>query len=566
MKLKKIAASMLAATAALSAFAFCASAEEVKESKLSLLTSDIKAELKSNIVYIEGYGLIDITGKSIDSSENSNADDDANLDVDFDEIGYISAADLKTWQETGELKLTTLKADFDTTGLKWGMFNDENGYVQLVKMEKQKAEGSDEETNVVTERGLYKIENGEIKKCCDLDTFWTTSKSNGVSVGCVQEYATVHYTVIDKDEVTGEVKTTESDEKYLVGMKLVITQPDGKKKETTIAKAPLNDMTVTIDRTDENFNEEESLKQQFDGLYYFSDIYYNLTAMSDCITSSLVLQNNFGSMINDNLSLVIYTADFDGNVKKVYETNYGQTVAKHLSALNIGDNFYWYEADEHNQGMWSRFCLYNTETEEVTSFDYEYDGFSLFDPYYMTDSGVIMGEVYTIYKADNSHTNLGYAIFDNIEDFANWESKTYYKDIHRYTFDEGDTKLLLKFEDADGKKGYMDESGKVLAYFDVAGGFMAELYAPVVKDGKAFLIDKEMNEVSTEIEAEDVFAIDEDLFVAMSGDKTYLVTYATESEPSEGETTNPGTGFGGAAMAVVALAGAAVVVSRKKTR
>lgn len=340
MKLKKIAASMLATTIALSAFAFCASAEEVKESKLSLITSDLKAELKSNIVYIEGYGLIDITGKSIDSSENSNADDNANLDVDFDEIGYISKADLKTWQETGELKLTTLKADFDTTGLKWGMFNDENGYVQLVKMEKQKAEGSEEEENVVTYRGLYKIENGEIKKCCDLDTFWTTSKSSGVSVGCVQEYATVHYKVTDKDKETGEVKTTETDKKYLVGMKLVITQPDGTKKETTIAEAPLKDKEITVDYTDENFNEEEFLKQQFDGLYYFSDIYYNLTVMSDGITSSLVLQNNFGSMINDNLSLVIYTADFDGNVKKVYETNYGQTVAKHLSALNIGDNFY----------------------------------------------------------------------------------------------------------------------------------------------------------------------------------------------------------------------------------
>ncbi len=560
MKMKKIAASMLAATAALSAFTFCASAEEAKESKLSLLSSEIKAEMKSDLIYIEGYGLVDITGKGIASSENSNADKDANLDVDFESISYLSKEDLNKWQETGELKLTTLKADFDTTGLKWGMFNDENGYVQLVKMEKQKVEGSEEEENVVTYRGLYKIENGEIKKCCDLDTFWTTSRSNGVSVGFKEEYATIHRIETAKDEETGEVKTTETDEKYLVGMKMVVTQPDGTKKETVIAEAPLKDMEITVDYTDENFNEEEFLKQ-FEDLYYFNSHYYNFSVRNDgTVYSTLIRQNGFTSG-NDDLGFAIYKADLDGNVETVYETTNEDKTTYHGNAYRIGDYYYWNEVDALGQKIWTRICFYDTESKKVSSVDYKTDGLSYFDPYFVMDSGKIVGEVQTYSEEDDTWSVKGCAIFDNVEDIANWESKTYYKDLTYYTFDEGDVKAILTFEDNDGKKGYMDESGKVLAYFDVAGGFKAELYAPVVKNGKAFLIDKEMNEVSTEIEADDVVAIDDDLFIAINGDKTYLVTYTTEGEPS-----NPETGFGGAAMAVVALAGAAIVVSRKKTR
>ena len=50
------------------------------------------------------------------------------------------------------------------------MFFHESDYIQLVRR------NGDE----VTERGLYKVTDGEIKKLCDLDTFWTLIRADGV--------------------------------------------------------------------------------------------------------------------------------------------------------------------------------------------------------------------------------------------------------------------------------------------------------------------------------------------------------------------------------------------------
>ena len=67
------------------------------------------------------------------------------------------------------------------------------------------------------------------------------------------------------------------------------------------------------------------------------------------------------------------------------------------------------------------------------------------------------------------------------------------------TYDGGNTYLV---QTSDGKWGYIDSTGKELAMFDDAGSFSGEgLYAPVVKDGKGWLIDRNMNRVSEKIDA-----------------------------------------------------------------
>ena len=164
---------------------------------IKLVTAELPDDYVNPMILVEGAGVVSTNCEDFDSSENSYADEDANLDVDFNGLGYISKEDIKNFQETGELTFSNLKADFDTAGLQWGMCHGENGYIQLVKSEKQMVEnayGAEEEQDVITYRGLYKIEDNEIKHLFDLDNFWTMTDENGVSVGLK--------TVMDKATVT----------------------------------------------------------------------------------------------------------------------------------------------------------------------------------------------------------------------------------------------------------------------------------------------------------------------------------------------------------------------------
>lgn len=134
----------------------------------------------------------------------------------------------------------------------------------------------------------------------------------------------------------------------------------------------------------------------------------------------------------------------------------------------------------------------------------------------------------------------------------------------------------------DDKWGYIDANGKVLGTFDDAGDFYGD-YAPVVKNGKGYLIDRSMNRVSAEINATGIFTVSEGLFRVINGNDVYLMTYSgkpasvpttpstpstptTPENPGSTEKDNPDTGAQGIALALgaAALAGAVVVSSRKK--
>lgn len=54
-------------------------------------------------------------------------------------------------------------------------------------------------------------------------------------------------------------------------------------------------------------------------------------------------------------------------------------------------------------------------------------------------------------------------------------------------------------------------------------------YAPVVKDGKAFLIDRKMKRVSETVDADSVFTIGSGLYVFGSSEKRIFVTYSGET-------------------------------------
>lgn len=159
---------------------------------------------------------------------------------------------------------------------------------------------------------------------------------------------------------------------------------------------------------------------------------------------------------------------------------------------------------------------------------------------------------------------------------------------------------IILVEDHNGKWGYINTNGELLATFDDAGKFVGK-YAPVVKDGKAFLINKNMKRVSEKIDANLVTTIDKDLYRITVGDEVYLATYAsgteinepedgdnggietaetvrpsdnintstTDSQPStttDDSKANPDTGAASAAMIIglTAISGGALLLSRKR--
>ena len=98
-----------------------------------------------------------------------------------------------------------------------------------------------------------------------------------------------------------------------------------------------------------------------------------------------------------------------------------------------------------------------------------------------------------------------------------------------------DGKLYL-VKTSDDKWGFINTSGKLLATFDDAGNFDGE-YAPVVKNGKAYLVDKTMKCVSEKISATSVTTLGDGLYYVENGSKKYLMTYASGSTT----TTTPAT-------------------------
>lgn len=90
----------------------------------------------------------------------------------------------------------------------------------------------------------------------------------------------------------------------------------------------------------------------------------------------------------------------------------------------------------------------------------------------------------------------------------------------------------------DDKWGYIDSNGKELAMFDDAVDFIGD-YAPVVKNGKGYFIDRNMNKVSDEIDADMVVNLNEkNLFAFMKNDEAYFVTYVKNSESKPDDTSS----------------------------
>ncbi len=110
-------------------------------------------------------------------------------------------------------------------------------------------------------------------------------------------------------------------------------------------------------------------------------------------------------------------------------------------------------------------------------------------------------------------------------------------DVYLYMGTYDGKKYLVKT--MDGKWGYMNSKGKLLKTYDDAGDFIGD-YAPVVKDGKGFLIDRDLNRVSEKIDADGCTTMSDGLYRFTQGDSYVAVTYIKESaENTKPEETKP---------------------------
>lgn len=246
--------------------------------------------------------------------------------------------------------------------------------------------------------------------------------------------------------------------------------------------------------------------------------------------------------------------------------------------------------------------LYSTENNKIyelgDSFTYKHLGESGF---YIMDPGNVYGKIHDERvilgdKIGPADDDMRYILVKLNEGSTAEPISKQYKEM---STDDGKTYLVKTDDD---KWGYIDSNGNELAMFDDAGEFVGD-YAPVVKNGKGYLIDRNMNKVSDEIAADGVGTFSEELFRFYNGNKQTLVTYAaaetkpddtssaptssalTSSEPTSSEPTssapassdttssgtpggndNPNSGIAIALIPVALIGGAAVIVSKKRKK
>lgn len=225
-----------------------------------------------------------------------------------------------------------------------------------------------------------------------------------------------------------------------------------------------------------------------------------------------------GSM---DYSAKIYGICQNGSIEEVYSTSDG-----YCSVKNAGYGFVQLIAVTYgNEGVINSNIILTNDGKE----------------YKLGDVGTINSvfgtvAVMSITEFDEytwQETTKGYKLID-INDNGKELSKTY---TYMGTRDNGKTYLV---QTEDGKQwGFIDNTGKELAMFDDADVFVENgLYAPVVQDGKGWLVDKNMNQVSEKIDATLCRTIGAELFRFETPNGNVLVT--STGKGTDGSVVKPG--------------------------
>lgn len=469
-------------------------------------------------------------------------------DVSISGFCSISSKDIKKWRESGVFSYTDVTVDGDLDYEHLGGFSD----IPMLYNE-------DADSGSVSKRYVYDF-NGSDKLTIKYTTEnWAGATSSGYIV---------------QDTVTPDKLT------------INIIAPDGAATSSEI------DLAVDPkDKTQPCFWYIRAIENNSD---YVGALLY---------VDKLETEDDFGYFYGLNLALI----KEDGTA----ETVWSNTVPYFGGLLGISDEYVVFAAPEYVVKGGNSVYAYNISTGEVKVTNLYYGDVRLTnsdgseadsDATYTLDSVTsIYGDKGIAHYYNNYNGDDAYALVE-LADGAYAPISGYYAGM--YTMD-GELYLV---KTADGKWGYINSNGELLKTFDDAGEFNGK-YAPVINDGKAYLINRNMKRVSEKIDAEGVGTLDNGLYrVTIDGEK-YFMTYAdaddtaaeepadetpaddsnapedntpdtaapdTDNTVSDSETTpaatgdktNPDTGAGSIAVIAAAAITAAgiIVVSRKQKR
>lgn len=189
-------------------------------------------------------------------------------------------------------------------------------------------------------------------------------------------------------------------------------------------------------------------------------------------------------------------------------------------------------ASNNYVAWWAEDCLHIRTTDGNV---HDLTGLNYTDSLYHV-SGVY-GNQAIVYTMRPARAGASYVLVD-ISGDGKEVSKKYDYDSSMSTGDDGKTYLVKATEDESLFWGFIDSAGNELAWFDDASNFVGDgAYAPVVQDGKGWLVDRNMNQVSEKIDADGCTTISENLFRFSTPDGYILAALSAEATPAASEST-----------------------------
>lgn len=201
--------------------------------------------------------------------------------------------------------------------------------------------------------------------------------------------------------------------------------------------------------------------------------------------------------------------------------------------LGTGSNFIAYKYTLN--GYERHTTVYNTENNKKYDIGYfapdDLDGNLIyakgsdgFGHAYLTSIDAVYGDRALVYIQTDYDNDDGVYVLLDLSRSNNEENIAASNTYKSMSTNDGEIYLV---KNSDGEWGYIDSDGTELAMFDDAGSFIGE-YAPVIEDGKAYLIDRDMNRVTEMIDADSVQTWGSELFYYEKDGEGYLMTFTKE--------------------------------------
>ncbi len=403
----------------------------------------------------------------------------------IDGLFDITADDLDSWRETGEFAYTKVEGDFNFDR-DVRIFSDCLGMCYL-----------DEEGNIAERFAVRYDGEGKLDITKQSEDYF---------------YPTLDGWILEEKEVKGEEQST---------LTITATSPDGK----TISKEIQYD-TYWFSRYVSNDK-------------YLAYIIY-ATGITDCVYGE---DHHCFDVRVDALTK-------DGELENIYsgikpENGYG---IYNFGILGADDDYFMFRVGKVAMGNCN--LLFFPDTGELKAFhedpiidteSYQNDsgGTTVTAPYYFDDIIDRQGDNLIVTVKSYNGKFEGDPVYC-LAQFGN-ESQEYSSDSYGVTIYDckavSDTYKYMSTKDGelylvqtlDDKWGFMNADGELLATYDDAGSFIGK-YAPVIKDGKAFLINRDLKRVSEKIDAEGVGTIDKGLYRVKINGEYYFMTYAAAQE------------------------------------